>query len=102
MIDEDLVDALAVARITRLVTEDRIPFGWLRDRILERAQENSGGLGSDSRLAELVTCPWCMSIWVAGFVLLARRFVPGWRHLARLLAASLVAGLAAERSSSSS
>lgn len=102
MIDlEDLLlDAAAVARITRLINEDRVPFGPIRDRILERAAENSGGLGSDSRLAELVVCPWCVSIWVAAGVVLVAHRVPGWPLLRRVLAYSLAAGWIGERSSS--
>ena len=69
-VEDRILDTLAVARITRLVTEDRVPFGPLRDRILEKADEDSAGLGSDSRLAELVTCPWCMSMWVGAAVVL--------------------------------
>lgn len=93
MIDE-VVDALAVARVTRLINEDRIPFGGVRDAILARAARDGGGLGSESKLAELVTCPWCMSMWVAGGVLVARRS-RFWRPLALVLAMSEVAGLLA-------
>lgn len=49
----------AVARITRLITSDRIteaPRDWILDRI------NPLGLGT-----YLITCPWCMSVYV-GFV----------------------------------
>lgn len=98
---EDLVlDAAAVARITRLINEDRVPFGPIRDRILVEAAKDSGGLGSSSRLAELVVCPWCVSIWVGAAVVLVAPRVPGWPILRRLLAYSLVAGMVAERSSS--
>ena len=88
------VDALAVARLTRLVTEDTVPFGALRDRILQRADEDSGGLGSPSKLAELVTCPWCMSWWIGFGVVVVRRS-RWWRPVALALAFSEVAGLAA-------
>ena len=90
------MDALAVARVTRLINEDRVPFGPVRDAILARASRDEGGLGSSSRLAELITCPWCMSMWVAGGVLVVRR-TRAWRTLALVLAASEVAGLLAER-----
>ena len=52
-----VVMALAVARLTGLVTEDKITEdlrGWLLDRIDE-----------DSKLAYLITCPWCVSIYLA-------------------------------------
>lgn len=54
-----LLTLLSVARITRLVTEDRIteaPRDWLLDRL------NPHGLAT-----YLVTCPWCISIY-AGFI----------------------------------
>jgi hypothetical protein len=49
-----IVGALAVHRLTRLVTEDTIT-GAPRDWIFER-----GG-----RLAELIACPWCVSVYTA-------------------------------------
>jgi hypothetical protein len=52
-----VVMALAVARLTGLVTEDKITEG-LRSRILSRFDE-------DSRLGYLITCPWCVSIYLA-------------------------------------
>ena len=92
-----VIDALATARITRLLTEDRVPFGPIRDRILRNADEDSGGLGSPSRLAELVTCPWCSSVHVAIFVGIVRwRFPRAWRPVATALAMSYVAGFLAE------
>lgn len=81
-----LIDALAVARLTRLVTEDTITEP-LRERLSDR-----------ERLHYLITCPWCSSPYIAAGALLARRFAPGlWDPLARVLAFSEVAGLIAER-----
>jgi len=107
MIDE-IVDALAVARITRLVVEDRVPFGWLRARILKaekrrifESHECEGDLCTkhpghfeSTYVEELLSCAWCASIWVGLLVLVARR-LPGWRSLARVLAASEISGLLA-------
>lgn len=45
-------------------------------------------------LGELITCPWCASVWLAGAVALVRDFTI-WRWLAFVLAASAVAGLLA-------
>ena len=94
MID-DVVDALAVARITRLVIEDRVPFGKLRDAMRETAWRNypNNAQREEPYVVELLSCPWCASIWVALSVLLVRR-LPGWKYLARVLAASEIAGLA--------
>lgn len=51
-----LITALAVARVTRLITTDLIfatPRGWLLQRI------------DGERLGYLLVCDWCMSVWVA-------------------------------------
>lgn len=50
---------LAVARATRLVTQDMIldaPRLWFMRKV-----------GETSELAYLVNCSWCMSMWVAMF-----------------------------------
>jgi hypothetical protein len=52
-----VVMALAVARLTGLITEDKITEG-IRERLLDRLDE-------DSKLAYLITCPWCVSIYLA-------------------------------------
>ena len=48
---------LATARITRLITTDKI------SEPARRAAINL--LGAKSMLVYLLHCPWCMSIWVA-------------------------------------
>lgn len=48
--------ALAVARLTGLITEDKITEP-VRIRVLDRLEE-------DSKLAYLMTCPWCVSIYL--------------------------------------
>lgn len=50
---------LAVARVTRFVTEDRI-FQALRLRLLERWIAKKG---EESLAAYFLVCPWCVSIW---------------------------------------
>lgn len=68
--------------MTRLIVEDRVPFGPIRDRLDER-----GGY-----LAELVSCAWCSSVWLAVGVVIVRRY-RWWRPVALALAFSEVAGL---------
>ncbi len=51
---ELVIVGLATYRLTRLVTADRI-MDWLRAAVESR----SGWLGY------LVTCDWCLSIWLA-------------------------------------
>lgn len=63
-----LVYALAVARVTRLVTADKITEG-LRGRVIRWADRRAGVDPADEfpptpLLAYLVTCPWCVSIYV--------------------------------------
>jgi hypothetical protein len=82
----DLVlGALAVHRLTRLVTDDTITE-HLREPIVER-----GGWPG-----YFTTCPWCVSMWVAGGWLLLRTAAPRTaRALGTVLASSSVAGLLA-------
>lgn len=47
-----------VARVTRLITTDLLPFGWLRARLIRR-------FGEDSLPADGIRCDWCVSIWIA-------------------------------------
>jgi hypothetical protein len=82
-----VVDALAVARLTRLVTTDEVPFGPARDLLLDAAP--------DSKAATLVSCDWCAGMWCAAAVAFARwRWPRAWPVLARVLAGSQVAGMA--------
>lgn len=48
----------AVARLTRLITDDYITR-HLRAAVIR-------WVGPDHDLAYLLTCPWCLSIWIAG------------------------------------
>lgn len=56
-----ILATFAVARITRLLTEDRITVGYRRWVI--------GKWGEDSLAAYLVHCPWCTSIYIAAAVM---------------------------------
>ena len=51
-----LVAALATARLTRLVTRDQITHP-LRRALLARVDR-------DGYLAYLLTCDWCVSVWI--------------------------------------
>lgn len=84
-----LVDALAVARITRLVTDDTLPpLEAARRRAYEHVQQRHG-----AGWAEGVTCAWCVSVWVAAGAVVARRVAPRtWDRAARALALSYAAG----------
>ncbi len=79
--------ALAAHRLTRLGLLDTMPFGALRERLVNRKP--------DGRLAELLTCPWCLGWWVSLGVVTAASVLPRrvWQPLAVALAASSVAAL---------
>lgn len=79
--------ALAAHRLTRLALLDTMPFGALRDRLVNRKP--------DGRVAELLTCPWCLGWWVSLAVVLAACVLPRrvWQPLAVALAASSVTAL---------
>lgn len=82
-----LIAVLAVARVTRLLVEDRIAVG-LRQWVVRR-------WGEDGKMAYLFHCPWCMSIWV-GLVTMPPAAIFPNRWVVAVLAvpaASMVAGL---------
>lgn len=82
-----VVLALAAHRLTRLALLDTMPFGTLRDRLIRRKPHG--------RVAELLTCPWCLGWWVSASVVLAACVLPRrlWQPIAVALAASSVAAL---------
>ena len=57
-----LAYALAVARVTGLITADSITEP-IRDWIAVRLDDRPKTLGE--AINTLITCPWCASIWVA-------------------------------------
>jgi hypothetical protein len=86
-------DALAVKRLTRLVTEDVI-LEPVRNAIWSRfgGPENGTGLGY------FITCPHCTSVWIAAGVQTARIMFPRvWSPISRALALSAVTSILAER-----
>lgn len=65
--------ALACYRVTRLVTTDKITepvFDRMRFGLERRWYAKHGPEGSDthfnSKLAYLLSCPWCLGFWVSG------------------------------------
>lgn len=57
-----LVYALAVARVTGLITTDTITEG-ARDAVIGWLDDRPKTLGA--YLATLITCPWCAGMWVS-------------------------------------
>lgn len=65
-----LTAALATARITRLVTTDRITEAP-RNALLRRLKD-------DGLFAYLIVCDWCASVYVGGVVAAVLWAGPGW------------------------
>lgn len=107
-----ILDALAVARLTRLVVEDAITeplraraivwaYGGEREFTRARARlnitpschEHDDVVAEDDcppKIATLVTCPWCSGIWLAAGVVLVSR-TRAWRPVRDLLAVAELA-----------
>lgn len=83
-----LLDCAAGFRLTRLLVEDDVlsrPRYWLAKR--------------SEWLGRLLSCPWCVSVWVGFGVVAARRLAPrAWGEVvAPALAVSAATGLVSER-----
>lgn len=80
-----LIMAMAVHRLSKMVTEDEI-MRPVRERVFAWA-EGSKEFSPQERVATLIECIACMSVWTAAGLLLASRTRVGW-WLAGVLAAS--------------
>jgi hypothetical protein len=80
------INALATWRLTRLFGVDKITEGT-RDRITETALRYGVGV----KALYLLDCPYCLSIYAAGVVILLNR-LPLGKTVVRLLAMSAVGG----------
>lgn len=106
--------ALAVYRITRLVTEDSITASlreWLRGHAHEeqiRQWTEAGNPRTETRIGErrgvtlalwkLATCSWCVSLWIAAGAVLGFIYAASWfTYAMAVFAFSAVAGLIADR-----
>lgn len=91
-----LTYSLATYRATRLVIEDNITED-LRNKAFAELDKLPNKLAR--KLEYFLTCPWCVSIWAAGFLLTLRLFAPTLADLlALLLATSATTGLIYEHS----
>jgi hypothetical protein len=86
-----LTDGLATFRLTKFVIDDEL-LADARDRFLDKHPPES------TKLGYLIGCPWCVSIYLGGAVVLARALAPRqWDLVARALSLSAVTGLIAEK-----
>lgn len=85
-----LSDTLAVYRLTKLVTDDKITED-LRDLIFQK-------LPHGHKLRYLITCGWCVSIWAALAIFTLRKVSPETANfVSGILATSAVTGVAYSR-----
>jgi hypothetical protein len=115
------INVLATFRITRLLVADAFPFGALRLRLTDWANDRWGPLqrvlakdksltattlqaGDTTKvaaydgtapLAYLITCPWCASPYVAVAVAALASTGAWWVYPAAVLAVSAIVGLLA-------
>lgn len=88
-----LSDALATHRLTKLIIDDKITED-LREKVFARF-----GNPDDSKISYLITCPWCVSMYVGAGVAMLRAFAPrAWSPASYALAVSSVTGLIEEKS----
>jgi hypothetical protein len=99
-----LLDALAVIRLTRLVIADELTAP-LRARLLGQRPATTRDLGGERilvvarpRLATFLSCPWCVSFWIAIGVVLMQAISPtACLYVTAVLAFSALAGFMLER-----
>jgi hypothetical protein len=92
---ELLILSLAVYRITRLIVTDSI-FDPLREKVFKRFSQQRSSIGY------LLTCTWCMSLWVSLPTVLFYAFNPSITLLVGCIfalsaVASLITALVDER-----
>jgi hypothetical protein len=82
-----LLGLLAVARLTRLIVEDRVAIA-LRQWVVRK-------WGEDSKPAYFIHCPWCTSLWISTPVMAVASLYPNRWVVAGLaiLAGSMITGL---------
>jgi hypothetical protein len=99
------LDALACFRLTRLVVADTITAP-IRARLIGSRPAVTMDIGAQRmmvaarpRLAEFLTCPWCVSPYLAVAVVACQALAAAvWIYPAAVLAFSAVAGLISEHS----
>lgn len=77
-----LLVILAIHRLTRLAVADEIPLVKVpRDKAVDWLDPLNGRLppwgGFGKSIAYLLGCPWCMSVWVGGFVVWGTAWLHG-------------------------
>jgi hypothetical protein len=90
------LDAVAVYRLTKLITEDKLTedLRYFIDEKFPPVQDKRLGIRRKSKVAYLFSCPWCISIYAAIFIVTLRRISPqNADYLSSILASSAVTGV---------
>lgn len=86
-------DIVATARLVKLVKDDRI-VQPLRTRALDVGARHD----VEETVGYFLSCPWCLGIWLAAGVTVARFVAPRqWRWVSRALATAAIASELVER-----
>ena len=86
------IDALATYRVTKLVMDDEIT-AELRDKAYEEIDKIKNPL-LRNKLSYLLSCPWCISIYGAAFLVGLRLVAPNLaNYLNTILALSAATGV---------
>lgn len=83
---EFVILGLATFRITRLATRDTI-FESARNKFWRRFPPET------SKIGYLLTCEWCLSVWVGSLVVISAMIIPVTVYVYAVFAVSAVAGL---------
>jgi hypothetical protein len=94
------LDALTVFRLTRLVIDDTI-FAPIRDRLIGhtsgRSMDMTGTritVAQRPRIAEFLSCPWCVSVWLAILIVAFQALLPAiCLYVTAVAAFSAISGL---------
>lgn len=87
---------LATWRLIRLVVDDHITK-WFREQFYDVKKVGKGytlekpKFGPRRTIADLLTCPWCVGVWMAALVVFAYLLTPYAYYVTLLLAISTVA-----------
>jgi len=83
---EFVILGLATFRITRLATRDTI-FESARNKFWRRFPPET------SKIGYLLTCEWCLSVWVGSLVVISAMIIPVTVYVYAVFAVSALAGL---------
>lgn len=94
-----IILGLATFKLARVISKDRVtsplraPFTeYVEPDGTSEVKEKSRGTGLQRAIGDLITCPWCMSPWVAGALTIGYVFKPrATRILTGIFAAVAVA-----------